>query len=510
MNIFVVEDEHWALTELIELFKIYEPAHRVYAFSNGEDALAAAARSAPMLVVTDINMPGMDGLELIRALNRVDQAVKGIILSVHDQFAYAQQGMKIGALDYLLKPVKKDVLYKTVDKAIVQIENETKQSDERKRLSVAQLLFASAAADNEVSLTVNRRKYGIALLMMENRATAQSGSEVLFSDVDLKRNLLYGDIREQDIYCVDLDRQRKAILIPVDDGSGCFSIRAGLMDLYRKLNDSGIHIHLCYMFKQANEEINKCFSLLNKQLEGHRRFGGSTFVSPEIKAEDADLSGMWDKVRALQAFIKRGDMPKAKEMIRKLSEELQTKEMTVRQLTQFVSDLLYSLKYNLLSSSAADIRINTWQEDSRALQEMSGYEELTEWLADKAFSLFSNSMPKDSKPKNLVPILLNWIHGHYQHELSLQQFAADNHVSLGYLSRLFKAQTGSTFSDYVIRYRIGKAKQLMAEGVDRLADISSLVGYEDAKHFSLLFKKIAGEPPHAFLKRIRANNANNN
>ena len=65
MNIYLVEDERWALAELVELFKRYRPAHRVHAFDNGEDALHAAAADPPQLVLTDINMPGMDGLELI-------------------------------------------------------------------------------------------------------------------------------------------------------------------------------------------------------------------------------------------------------------------------------------------------------------------------------------------------------------------------------------------------------------------------------------------------------------
>jgi two-component system response regulator YesN len=102
-----VEDERWALEELKALFKRYEPQHLVHAFENGEDALEAANSVVPHLVLTDITMPGMDGLELLAEIGRGHPEAKGIILSVHDDFAYAQRGMQTGVTDYLLKPVRK-------------------------------------------------------------------------------------------------------------------------------------------------------------------------------------------------------------------------------------------------------------------------------------------------------------------------------------------------------------------------------------------------------------------
>lgn len=505
MNIFLVEDERWALAELIELFKVYEPSHKIFAFENGEDAISAANITVPQLVLTDINMPGIDGLELISELNKADSTIKGIILSVHDQFAYAQKGMKIGVIDYLLKPVKKDVLYKTVDKAIQNIENDSKQLEERINWSVTQMLFAATMQDNEIAASIFQRKYGMALLLLENWAASKSWRETGITDREIKQHFLSGYVQEHEIHCISIDSQRKAILVPADDDSRCPSIKTGLTSLFRHLNERHICVHISYILKKEKENANKCFTFLNKQLEEHRKLGVSTFIGPETKAEDADVGGVWGKVRVLQTLLKKGDILKGKETVDKLLLELQKKEITVRQLMLFMNDLFYSLKYNLQSSSKTEINISKLQEDIKVLNEISGYPELSEWLVSQTFSLFSESGSKDLKPKGLVPILLNWIHTNYQNDLSLQQFAGDNHVSLGYLSRLFKSQTGSTFSDYVIRYRVGKAKELLEGGVERLSDVCGLVGYEDPKHFSLLFKKIVGEPPNAYAKRMNAN-----
>src|SRR5262249_53012113 len=130
------------------------------------------------------------------------------------------------------------------------------------------------------------------------------------------------------------------------------------------------------------------------------------------------------------------------------------------------------------------------------------YDQLSILLKDKIRHLFYDAEMVRDNPKGLIPVLLCHIHNQYQSVISLQQFAAEHHVSLGYLSRLFKIHTGMTFSEYIVDYRIRKAKELLGLGVDRLQEVSRLVGYEDAKHFSLLFKKVVGESPMAYAKRL--------
>ncbi|HUC90599.1 MAG TPA: response regulator [Paenibacillus sp.] len=506
MNIFLVEDEHWALAELVELFKIYAPEHNVYPFENGEDALAAAGKLRPQLVLTDVNMPGIDGLELIAGLNGLDPAVTCIILSVHDEFAYVQQGMKIGAIDYLLKPVKKDALYKTVDKAIADIRSDARQQEERADWSVTQLLLASDAADDEASASICHGRYAMAVLLLGNWSPVRSWRDTAVTNGDLKKQLAdSGCADEEDIHCVSLDSHRKAILIRLHDDGRMEGVRNALAAMYEHLNRLGLTVHLAYALKKEKEHAHQCFTLLKKRIEEQMKLGTSTWIVPESKTADIDLIGTWDRVRVLQTLLKQGDLLKGRETVHRIVHELRKKDVTARQLKLFVSDLFYSLKYNLQAVFRTDINLNNLQEDLRFLTEISGYEELADWLTGKLFGLFTDSGQKDMKLKGLIPVMMNRIHANYQRELSLQQFAADNHVSPGYLSRLFKSQTGCTFSDYIIRYRIGKAKELLAAGVERLSDVSGMVGYEDVKHFSHLFKKIVGEPPNAYAKRVQAN-----
>ncbi|GGD66554.1 response regulator transcription factor [Paenibacillus nasutitermitis] len=501
MNIFLVEDERWALAELKTLFQCYEQEHRIFAFENGEDALTAAARTKPHLVLTDINMPGMDGLELISELNKTDPSIKGIILSVHDEFEYARQGVKMGVTDYLLKPVRKDVLYTSIDKALNGIRSDHKQLEERTNWSITQMLFGSGTADADLAASFYERKYLMALLLLGNWEASRGWQDTGISNLELRSRLVYGSVQEQDIHCLDLDSRRKIILVPVTADSAKCGMESNLISLFQRMDE---RVQMSYAFKNEHEKINKRFSFLTRKLEDHMRLGMPTLIAPDAKTTDVDIGGIWDKVRIMETHFGQGDLRRGTEMIQKIAQELKRKEITLRQIQAFVRDVLYSLQYKWLSSQQGRMDLGQAHDDHyTSLNGLASYEELTEWLCAKIMKLYPSRENKDMKPKNLIPLLMQWIHSNYQHNICLQQFAADHHVSLGYLSKLFKSQTGGTFSDYLIHYRIGKAKILLTEGMERLSDVSSLVGYEDAKHFSHLFKKIVGETPQAYAKRTK-------
>ncbi|MNJ64083.1 HTH-type transcriptional activator Btr [compost metagenome] len=132
---------------------------------------------------------------------------------------------------------------------------------------------------------------------------------------------------------------------------------------------------------------------------------------------------------------------------------------------------------------------------------VSTFEELGRHLEQFALSFCPQNVSQDTLPKALIPIRLNWMHQNYHQNIFLQQFASEHHVSLGYLSRLFKAQTGQSFSEYLAGYRMEKAKEFLAGGIERIQDVCQMVGYEDVKYFSHLFKRIVGVTPTEYQKK---------
>jgi YesN/AraC family two-component response regulator len=505
MNIFLVEDEPWALTELVQLFEKYQSEHTIYSFPNGDDALEMANEIRPDLVVTDITMPGMDGLELITQLNQLDATIKSIILSVHDEFQYAQQGLKLGVIDYILKPVKKATLYKTIDQAIEEIKNENMQRIDMGNWSVTQMLLSPSNKSEGTPEVINKGNYYIIHLFAGNWKAKKSWDESTdINDHELKALISNQVTAIDQVFCLTINSQQKLLLIPLLEQSKIDLIQFNLKFLYEKLKNQMI-VHISHGRKNEQQNVNEVFTSLTNQTEKNMRFGLSSLLDPTIKNEEADLSEVWVKVRMIETFIMNGNIQKVTETATKIVLNLQNKKITQRQLSLFISNMYYALAYKCQLEKGTELNTQDIQENFEILKELTSFEQLSEWLSEMMINLSEQYSPSQLAPKNLIPRVIQWIHNHYQESLVFSQFADDHHVSLSYLSREFKNQTNYTFSEYVMRYRVEKAKEFFIEGVERTGDVCNLVGCEDPKHFSSIFKRIEGISPKDFKKQIGEN-----
>ncbi|MFA9556722.1 response regulator [Evansella sp. AB-rgal1] len=501
MNLFLVEDEPWALMELVELFKRYEPAHTIYSFENGDDAFSALEKVHPQLVISDITMPGMNGLELINRILKVDPSVKCIILSVHDQFNYAQQSIKIGVIDYLLKPIKKEQLYTTVDQVIATIESEERKIRESEILAISKMLYTSL--ENEEEHILYRNSYYLVCLILENREGDKSWADSSITKGEwlgfLERKSLY----KNGLFCLDYDSQSRVLLIPEMEKENQIQIEIHLKDIYEQMKSKEI-VHMSYLKKRENESIARTFALVNKNLEKHMRFGQSTFVPPEALEEEVDLTNVWVKIRVIETLISKGELLKLNGVIDSITLELQHRKITISQLKLLINNMHYALKYKLKEKLESNTDIESIQINLDILNKLSDFNQLSNWLKEVFENLAEYFTPTLIEPKHLIPRVVQWIHNNYQDNLFFQDFANEHHVSLSYLSREFKAQTGCTFSEYIMRYRMEKAKEFFTEGINKTSEVCKLVGYEDPKHFSSVFKRVEGMTPKDYKKLIQS------
>src|SRR6266496_1221041 len=121
MNILVIEDEPLALDDLLGMLQAFDGAHRIAGCASGVEALDYAETTPPDLVITDIRMPEIDGLELVRQLKARIPQLAAIVLSGYSEFEYARTSLRLGIADYLLKPVRTDALHQAVARALEAI-----------------------------------------------------------------------------------------------------------------------------------------------------------------------------------------------------------------------------------------------------------------------------------------------------------------------------------------------------------------------------------------------------
>ncbi|MGJ9383531.1 response regulator transcription factor [Salipaludibacillus sp. CF4.18] len=499
MNIFIVEDEYWSLLELEGLLKKYEPKHKIYPFANGEDLINMLEEVTPQLVISDITMPGMSGLELIEQIKTFDESIKCVILSVHDQFEYARQGIKLGVIEYLIKPVKREALYDVVDRSISIIEEEHKEIEEKRHWSVNKMLQSEKELD-EMNV-FNQDDYYIIYMLAENWKATRGWSSSRGTDEDFKQILSDTYLTNEQIYCINIDNQRKLLLVAATDENQQSLFEAKVNDLYKFINQD-IHVHLSFMRKKCDESLMSIVHILEQRIENHMNYGQPSFIKGEETERNIDLAGEWMNIRVIETAIRNGEIIKAKEYVQHIVQSLKEKQITLRQLSLFLRNMYYALIFKLEQQKGSDVQIETVKKNFDYLQEVSTFNELYHSLEQMIDQLVEEDLIHEVAPKNLIPRVLHWIHQQYQTNLKFQTFAEENHVSLSYLSREFKAQTGKTFSEYLMIYRINKAKEYFNKGITRTAEVSKLVGYEDDKYFTTVFKRMEGLTPAEYKKRL--------
>ena len=167
LKLLVVEDELYAREALVRKIRQYDTAgdFQILEASNGKEGFGLYRQEQPELVITDIRMPGMDGLELLENIRQLGQKTQVVILSAYSEFAYAQKAIQYGVSDYLLKPVSDEALENCLDKFMQRHKKERGEALITGKDMVTRLLAAGAYPPGRCRRLLSdsgsgRRRYG--------------------------------------------------------------------------------------------------------------------------------------------------------------------------------------------------------------------------------------------------------------------------------------------------------------------------------------------------------------
>lgn len=396
---------------------------------NGLFALQAMMKEQIDLLVTDIRMPLMDGLELVEKVADRYPYVKIIVLSGYDDFEYARASMKHGALDYLLKPLDFDDYSKVLARAVQLIEQERvyelqREAWERKaKLSVQYLRqrFLRDLLQTELKQEIIELESSAAEIMLE-----EEGEFV----VCLLRFMEYPN-RPKGVR----DKEWELILFTLDN-------------IMQDLWDKGYHYvdgeGQCALIWTDHEAINNF-----KQ-------------KPELLV--VELEQLIQSLKQFRGLFRS-----------KLT-------YTIGTIVQHPYQIFNSYRAAAVhgGSTQAHIISNTLRQRSAA--------EAREAIP-LAASVNGNRLIQEAK---------QYIEQNYDRTITLDDVAAYVHLNASYLSSLFKELTGQKYIDYITAFRIEKAKNLLKYTNHRVHEIGEMVGYENPRYFTLVFKKYAGLSPNEY------------
>ncbi|MCJ7843197.1 response regulator [Lederbergia sp. NSJ-179] len=497
MIFFIVEDEYWALLELKTLLKKYQNEHTIYFYDNGEDACEEVPIYKPDLIVTDITMPGMDGLKLVQKVKGMDPKIKCILLTVHDTFDYAKKGIQLGVVDYLLKPIKKEALYKVMDHTIDDIKKNKQDMAEKEVWAINHLLLQPLRKSNHDLETFERQPLFLVYLLFGNWNAPVSGDHLNMDVTEFKREVGIS----LETWLLPLDQQRKLVLIAGENDQ--YFIDFVLSSLFRYFKGKE-QVHISYIKKNEDHRLSEAYHQVHQLLDKYKRFGESSIIIND-QENQKDISMFWTTVRVIERQIQQGELASINLQIKILIKQIKERRISQRQLFRFLSDMYYALIYKLQQTTNSIIQMNGIEETFAKLDCFVTFEELEDWMGELITRIAEAFSSGGIAPKHLIPKVRDWIEKSFADNITFQQFADEHHVSVSYLSREFKQQTKMTFSEYLMNYRIRKAQELFENGVERTVDVGSLVGYHDPKHFRMVFKRITGMTPREYKKRIKTN-----
>lgn len=490
--------------------------------SDGELAYPLIQETKPDILITDIRMPFMDGLELSRLVKQEMPDVKIIVLSGYDEFEYAKEGINIGITDYLVKPVSGAQLMEAVKKVgrIVEEEKEQRQflqKYEQERLENTQL------AKQKFFRTLVSGKRPVSVLLEESREinldlVANRYNIILFQVFDGDEPGSYSEGQNQaaksiqeitedrkEILMIELGLEGWAFILKETQEKTLEQIEKEFLD---KLQEA---IRACGGMEYFGgvgqavgrlSELSRCFEDANRAfayryLKKRNQIIYCKDEGDELQSrEDMNLSDLnVDKLdrRVVESFLKTGVRSEIPHFIDEYFASLGGKNIQSLLFRQYVTMNMYFAAAAILEQLGYDSgelvsRCGDFQTMPEVFSTVKRTKEYLQGVLEIAVDLRETAAR--SRYSLIMKNARSYIEQNFDNEdISLNTTAASVNLSPNHFSTIFSQEMGQTFVEFLTHVRMNKAKELLRGTSMKTAEISYAVGYKDPHYFSYLFKK---------------------
>ncbi len=491
--------------------------------SDGEIAMPLLQAIQPDLLITDIKMPFMDGLELCKIVRERMPRVKIVILSGHDEFEYAQKAINLGVTEYLLKPVTAQDLHRVLRQIATQIDRERREHDDlqrlksqveenrtvlRERLLLSLLMGAVSSAEaieksQLVGLDLVAAWYQVMVIRIDLRSTANSFD---YHEYQRVQQALADPLeRHLDVMLIKKDVEELVLIMKGSSPEYVHERKTLLAQVIRhQAQTSGGSVTIgCGTTKHRLTDISQSFveALIEAQGSGNRD------TAPlNSNASKADLLKI--NKPAVESYLRCGvkdDFPDLFDtFIRPLCDAALKSYLVKNYIVMDIA--LAAAKFVASLGGNVDQVIPVLDNIEVTLAEITTVEQLRNQLQGILIGALTY---RDSQANSQHSLMLQQVHDYIdQHytdaDLSLNEVASQVHLSPSHFSTVFSQETGQTFKEYLTEVRIKRAKELLRSTPLRSFEISYQIGYSDPHYFSYVFRKQTGLSPKEYRLQTQA------
>ncbi len=503
---------------------------------DGEQAYVQIKKLTPDIVITDIKMPFMDGLELTKLIKESLPDTEVIILSGFGEFEYAKEGIQLGIAEYLLKPINSEELIEAVNRVKEKVINDRQQKSLLKKYEQEMgegnqgekkefFIFLVSENPKFTEIIERSEKLGLDLtagsynmILFKADATNHEYEEYSKSINAVTEKIYELERKYEGRVCVfDRGLEGQVLLILGENEEDTESL---IEEVTKDIEDiSSAYENVRYFggigcSVERVTELRTSFGRASHAFAHRYLTDGNIFLkdtdiekkaadtkeSENVSLKDIEPSG-FDKGK-IEAFLKTGSRDETEIFIDEFFDEVGvglTRSNLIRQYIIMDSYFCVARFIELLGIDRSEIKpldasdvINFGRDETR---------EYIIGIINRAIELREGV--STSKHKEAVSEAIRYIEENYADpELSLNSVAAYSNFSPNYMSMVFAQETGQTFIKYLTDFRMNKAKELLRCTSDKSSEIGAKVGYQDSHYFSFLFKKTQGVTPTVYKKQL--------
>lgn len=496
--------------------------------NNGLEALEIAEKEHPNVVMTDINMPYLNGLELAKKLKNVYPDIRIIFFSGYDEFEYAKEAIHMQAEEYILKPIDSEELKKvflrvkeSLDKEYDERQNITKlESYYRESLPMLQESFYSSLMEGKIpadKLDYYIDNYAIdldspcycAVILHVSTHNLQEDINPVYLTVSVRK---LADEKLRDAWNgKTFTYQSNTVMIAQLESEEDVKKLTDDCDKFTRLADTLVNATVTAGIGNVCEsiaDISESYAGARMAISYRALYGTTKAINiDEIAPEEANKAVITESV-ALSEVFKKILMNNREDLREAIDEYLKesTAELTKVPEFRFYVMRLVSQLYSFASSNKLDVSLLfTSYHDIIMQVEKLELKDLQEWMNHLCFKMQDMLNEKRSNTtKNFIFKAVDYVNENYSNpELTVESICSYLNVSYAYFSTVFKKEVGKSFTSYLTEIRMNKAVQFMLENNEKTYVIAHDVGYTDPNYFSYVFKKTYGVSPNKYRARIQ-------
>lgn len=516
-KVMLVDDDLLMLEDLKKLIDWEKLGFQICGTAeNGKQTLELCRRLAPDVVITDIRMPQMDGLELIRNLKTDFPDIQVLLLTAYSDFDYAKQAISLGVSAYLLKhEISAESMEKQLNgiKSMIQKKTDVESmvrrryleeflcspEDEQKKLGLKNELAAMSAVSCGVFLIAEPQRMSQFVSWKEKQTVSSHSHMREQISCQTVRDELYERFRGRliAIPCEGSNVLAVAALEGAAPGqNGQFELSKSIAELFWQkciidgghptvVHKGGICSNLSWIYKAYCELVKNYRKTVLK--------AGRQIISVQELKHDQEAHISLPELNTLFLPTEK-TQDEMKQYFSELCDMVKRSGRTedLEKLLLYLQKLLDVYCEHEICTEA---EVSTLQEE---IGNCCSIKELAACMENFWQKVYSSP---EAGCSMRVRKVIAFIQQNYMNEIRVSDAAETVGLNAEYLNKLFKKEVGEGFSHYLTAYRMKIAKQMLIEGEYRIGEIAEMVGYKSSQYFSVMFRQFVGEPPSAFIRR---------